>query len=499
MAAMHRLARFLLAVVVVGAGLLASASPARAHPLGNFTVNRYARVEVSAGVLRVLYVLDLAEIPAFQERQEVAADPDAYAAERARAIGEGLELVVDGRQLALAPVAQRIEQPPGQGGLTTLRVTALYQVVLAPGSPDQVRQATLADTNQPDRIGWREMVVQAAGDAEIVSSDVPGEDITDELRTYPADRLRSPLDVRRASFAFTPGTEPAEPPTLDGSEGSALATDGFAALITRTDLTPLAVVSLLALAMGFGAVHAVGPGHGKTIMAAYLVGTRGRPRDAVLLGVIVSVRHTASVLVLGFVLLRVDRSFATEAAYPLLTVVSGVAVIGVGGWLLMCRWRWVRAGAARGAGHEGHDHGDHGDHAHGGHAHEAHDHGGHDGHDHGGHGHNHALPVDVAPLSRRGLVALGTSGGLFPSPSAVLVVVGAVGLGRAGLGLALLGAFSVGLAVTLTVVGLGLVYGRGLVERRGYAGRLHFLPVLGAIALVVLGLVVLVRGITQLS
>jgi ABC-type nickel/cobalt efflux system permease component RcnA len=490
---MRRAARLLLAVVVVGAGLLVLATPAQAHPLGNFTVNRYARVEVSAGVLRVLYVLDLAEIPAFQERQEVAADPEAYAAERARAIAGGLELVVDGRPLDLALVVQRIEQPPGQGGLTTLRLTALYEAVLAPGSPDQVRQATLVDTNQPDRIGWREMVVQAAGDAEIVSSDVPAEDITDELRAYPEDRLRSPLDVRRASFAFVPGTEAAEPPALDASEGSGLATDGFAALITRTDLTPLAVVSLLALAMGFGAVHAVGPGHGKTIMAAYLVGTRGRPRDAVLLGVIVSVMHTASVLVLGFVLLRVDRSFATEAAYPLLTVVSGVAVIGVGGWLLVGRWRRVRAGATE------HDHGDHGDHDHDGDDghHDHHDHHDHGGH--GGHGHSHALPVDVAPLSRRGLVALGTSGGLFPSPSAVLVVVGAVGLGRAGLGMALLGAFSVGLAVTLTVVGLGLVYGRGLVERRGYAGRLHFLPVLGAIALVVLGLVVLVRGITQLS
>jgi nickel/cobalt exporter len=531
---MTRAVRLLVvATVVVGAGVLTLAAPAQAHPLGNFTVNRYARVEVSAGVARVLYVLDLAEIPAFQERREVAADPEGYARTRAEQIGEGLELVVDGSPLELVLVDQRLEQPPGQGGLTTLRVTALYEAVLAPGPPDQVRQATFADTNQPDRIGWREIVVRAAGDAEIVSSDAPDTDLTDELRTYPEDRLRAPLDQRRASFSFTPGDRLGDPPPLDGSGGSGLPTDGFAALVTRTDLGPLAVVSLLAVAVGFGAVHAVGPGHGKTIMAAYLVSTRGRARDAVLLGTIVSVMHTASVLVLGLVLVRIDHSIATEAVYPLLTVASGVAVTGVGAWLLAGRWRRVRAGmpvpaaghahsheghshqghqglSHEGHGHdhshEGHAHGRHGhSHNHEGHDHEGHDHEGHghdhshEGHAHGRHGHSHALPADVAPLSRRGLVALGTSGGLFPSPSAVLVVVGAVGLGRAGLGLALLGAFSVGLAATLTVVGLGLVYGRGVVERRGYGDRLGFLPVLGAVALVVLGLVVLVRGILELT
>ena len=326
--------RRLVPLVAVVAGVMALAAPALAHPLGNFTVNRYARLEVSAGAVRVLYVLDLAEIPAFQERREVDAGPEAYARARAEEIATGLELVVAGEQRALTLLDQTLEEPAGQGGLTTLRLTALYEAALAEGEPDQLRRASFADTNEPDRIGWREIVVVARSDAEIVASDAPPEDVSDELRTYPEDRLQSPLDRRQVTFSFTPGSIPAEPPPLDGSSGALAEVDGFAALITRTDLSPLAVASLLAVALGFGAVHAVGPGHGKTIMAAYLVSSRGRPRDAVLLGGVVSVMHTASVLVLGLVLVQVDRSVAAESVYPVLTLVSGLAVTGVGIWLL---------------------------------------------------------------------------------------------------------------------------------------------------------------------
>ncbi|MDP9452625.1 MAG: hypothetical protein M3P97_04360 [Actinomycetota bacterium] len=255
---------------------------------------------MSAGVVRVLYVLDLAEIPAFQEHREVASDPPAYARSRAEQIGEGLELVVDGRPLELVPVDQRLEQPPGQGGLTTLRVTALFEAALAPGPPDQVRQATFADTNQPDRIGWRQIVVRAAGDTEIVSSDVPDTDLSDELQTYPEDRLRSLLDQRRASFSFRPGDRLAGPPPLDGSGGSDLPTDGFAALVTRTRPRPA------------GRREPAGRGRGLRRRARRRSRSRqddhgrlpgGHPRPGpgpVLLGTIVSVMHTASVLVLAW-------------------------------------------------------------------------------------------------------------------------------------------------------------------------------------------------------
>ncbi|MDP9404818.1 MAG: High-affinity nickel-transporter [Actinomycetota bacterium] len=509
-----------MTLVVVGC-----AGVAGAHPLGNFTVNRYARVEVSAGVVRVHYVLDEAEIPAFQDRAQLAAGRAGFAARRAGEIAGGLRLLIDGEPVDLVPSQRLVSEPPGQGGLKTLRLAVTYAAALPPGpGPDEIRRGSFRDENQPDRIGWREVLVVARGDAEILSSDVPARDASDELRRYPADLLQAPLDRRSADFSFVPGRVAVPPsPLTEAAAAPPRAGGGFAALVGRGDGGGVALAGALVLAVGFGAVHALAPGHGKTVMAAYLVGTRGRPRDAVALGTIVSLMHTASVLALALVLARLDRSVAAEDVYPWLTLVSGVVVTGVGVVLLARRWRSRAPGGAGGA-EVAHDHGhhDHDDgHDHHGHGHDhddGHDHHDHHGHDHGhhldhdhdpdhdldrghshshghGHGHGHALPPDVSPLSRRGLIALGASGGLFPSPSAVVVVISAFSLDRAGLGLALVAAFSVGLAVTLTAVGLALVYGRAFAERRGSRMAIEVLPLLGAAALVLVGIVVTGQGV----
>ena len=531
---MHRAVRTVGALAVLA--VLATARPAGAHPLGNFTVNRYARVEASAGVLRVHYVLDLAEIPAFQEREAVATGPQGYAERRAAEIAAGLRLVVDGTALPLRAKDHRLDRPPGQGGLSTLRLAVTYEAALPPGPPERPREATFADDNDPDRLGWREVVVVARGDARLVASDAPAADVSDELRAYPADFVSTPLDRRRASFAFTPGTRAVPPSPLTGATAAPSRSGGaFTALVTRSAGTPGLLLGLLALAAGFGGAHALAPGHGKTVMAAYLAGTRGRPGDAVALGIVVSLMHTASVLVLGLALVALGRSVSPERVYPWLTLASGVIVTAVGAWLLRRRWgAWRRVGhggaAHGGAGHDhaahdhaGHDHAGH-DHAyagrtghdrahhgadaregHGGHDHAAHgdEHGDHHhgahGHTHGGGGHTHELPADVAPLSRAGLVALGASGGLFPSPSAVVVLVSAFSLGRPALGLALIAAFSVGLAATLTAVGLALVVGRGLVQRTGSTRLLELLPLVGAVAITAAGLVLVAQGVGRIG
>jgi ABC-type nickel/cobalt efflux system permease component RcnA len=256
---------------------------------------------------------------------------------------------------------------------------------------------------------------------------------------------------------------------------------------------------MVAVAVAVGAGHALLPGHGKTVMAAYLVGTKGRPIDAVLLGVIVSFMHTASVLVLGLVLFRVGRDAALDRWYPALTAVSGLLAAALGVWLLtgrLRRYRLVRAHRTAVADHH-HEH-DHGhDHVHETDHHHEHEHHDHDhGHHHGPGGHTHELPPDVAPLSRRGLVLLATSGGIVPSPTAVIVIVSAFSLGRVPLGLVLIGAFSIGLAVTLTAVGLALVFGRRVLERHWPGRSIDLLPVLGAVALVGFGLVLTARGLT---
>ena len=454
----------LAAVVVLGYPQAASA-----HPLGNFTVNRYARVEVSAGVIRVLYVLDEAEIPAFQERAAIAGDPGAFALRRADEMGRSLRLRVDGTPVPLRRQSQILSQPPGQGGLPTLRVAVLFEAPMPGDGPDVRRRAEFQDANEPQRIGWREIVVAARGNATLYTSDVPSRDLSDELRRYPADLTQSPVDRRVATFEFSPGSVTVPPPPLEeGRAGRAGAGGGLAALANRSDLGGTLLFGILALAMGFGAAHALGPGHGKTIMAAYLVGTRGRPRDAIALAGVVSLMHTVSVLVLALVLFRLERSVPGERIYPWLTLVSGVLVMGVGAWLLVTRWRRRRSA------HAEHGHGEH------------------------GHGHRHVPHAEVKPLSRGGIAALGASGGLFPSPSAVVVLVSTFSVGRAALGLAIVAAFSVGLAVTLAAVGCALALGRGLLERRT-SRVLEMLPVAGAAILVVAGLVVTLQGANALT
>ena len=197
-----------------------------------------------------------------------------------------------------------------------------------------------------------------------------------------------------------------------------------------------AVVALL-LAVGLGAAHALAPGHGKTVMAAYLVGLRGTLRQAAVIGATVTITHTAGVLLLGLVL-TTSRAVASERLYPWLGLASGLLLAGVGIGLL------VRARA----GHHPHPH----DHPH-------------------PHGHHHDHGPAGRPLGRRGLVALGLAGGLVPSPSAVVVLLGGIALGQAWFGVALVVAYGLGMAATLTGVGLLLAHLRTRMD-----GRLQLRP-----------------------
>jgi ABC-type nickel/cobalt efflux system permease component RcnA len=230
----------------------------------------------------------------------------------------------------------------------------------------------------------------------------------------------------------------------------------------------------VALAVLLGAAHALAPGHGKTVMAAYLVGLRGSLRQAATIGATVTVTHTAGVLLLGLVL-SASRAVASERVYPWLGLASGLLLAAVG-----------LALAARAlTGHRR-------PHAH---AHDEH------GHPHGGHAGGRA----GRPLGRRGLVALGLAGGLVPSPSAVVVLLGGIALGHAWFGILLVLAYGTGMAATLTGVGLLLAHVRGRVDRRlaGPAGSLlaragRLLPVATASVIVVVGLVLAAQGAAQL-
>lgn len=465
--------RLLVLLVVVAA--LAGPAAALAHPLGNFTVNRYSRVQPSGDRIYVLYNLDVAEIPTFRERKR-ARDRNRYAAGLAREIASGLRLTVAGERLPLRPLRYQIAFPPGVSGLRTTR----FQLVLA--SPQLGTAGPLAlrfeDTNDPERIGWREVVVRPSGGAALLSSSAPSESISEELLAYPQDLLRSPPDVTTATAQFVPGTGAGTVPALlDAARlGARVAVrntePGFASLIAKENLSVGFVLVSLFVALFWGAAHAFSPGHGKSIVAGYLVGTRGRPRDAFMLGGIVTVTHTAGVFALGGVTLLLSEFILPEQLYPWLNLVSALLVLGVGITILRWRYRVWRRGEPLGAEHHCHGH---------------------------SHGHSHGHDRDAERTSRRGLFGIGISAGIIPCPTALVVLLAAISLQRVGYGLVLILAFSLGLAVSVTSIGLLAVTARRTFNRVSLDGPLvRALPAVSAAVVIGLGVLMTARALPPL-
>jgi nickel/cobalt transporter (NicO) family protein len=474
---MRRTLRLALPVLVI-AGVLLFPAVAWAHPLGNFTINTSAGLVFSPGAVRIDYVVDMAEIPTVQVRPQLDGDGDgtiteaersAYANATAPGLLSQLTLAVGGQPVALDVRSAQVSLLPGQGGLDILRLEATFTGALS----SDAGSFSFADHNFDGRVGWHEVTAAGVDGTALSGSNVPATSVTDGLRTYPQDLLSSPLDVRTASARFAPGVSvggDVERPT-GGVARPGVIGGAFADLVDRTG--PLMLLALL-LAFGFGALHALGPGHGKTLMAAYLVGAGGRARQAVAVGGAVATMHTASVLGLGFLVLGATSVFAPERVYPWLGLGSGLIALGLGSVLLVSRLGAWSAPAA-------HDH----DHAAG------HDHG------HGEHTHSHDAPADGV-LSRKGLVALAVAGGILPSPTALVVLLASVAIHRVGYGLALIAAFSLGLATALVVVGILALRARDVVQRRMSHRTARLVPVMSASAIAVLGLVLTVNGVRGL-
>jgi ABC-type nickel/cobalt efflux system permease component RcnA len=435
-----------LLVVLTALCALAAPSLAEAHPLGNFTVNRFSRIEVHGDRVYVRYVLDLAEIPTFQAGR---IDARAYAGR----IAGGAHMTVAGRPARLTPGPTALTHPRGAGGLPTTRL----EVVLVGPRLTGRRRVVYHDNNYANRIGWSEIVVGAG---------VPSR--SDELRAYPRDLLSSPLSTRTVSAMLAPLAGPSSTPALSRRAALAapdrVADDGFAALVGQQRLSALVVLGALGAALFWGAAHALSPGHGKTIVTAYLVGRRGSPWDAALLGAIVTATHTVGVFGLGFVTLALSQFIVPERLYPWLNVAAGVLVVGIGGSVLLSRWRHRRAHA----------------------------------HAHGHHHHHHDPEPGRGGL--RSLVAVGVSGGLLPCPSALVVLLAAISLHRVAFGLLLILAFSAGLALAITGVGLVAVLAKRAFGRLSFEGRvIGLLPAASALVILLAGIAMTARAIPQLT
>ena len=323
----RRIALLLLALCGALAALLVTPVTASAHPLGNFTINRYAGIEVAGSDIYVRYALDVAEIPTYQLGSKLRSSD--YPA----ALGRDLVLTLDGRRLPLRVVEHRAVTRPGAGGLKTIRLDVVYE---ARGEGSKL---AFQDKSFPGRIGWREVTVSARDGGRVASSTVAAASASDALREYPSDLLRSPLDVASALATIDLGSEPAAAPNIAAFAASPHVPGGFEALIEEGDLSVGVLLVSLLIAAFWGAAHALTPGHGKAMVAAYLVGTKGTPRHAFLLGGTVTIAHTAGVFALGFVTLGLSAFIVPEQLYPWLTLVSGLLVVLVGASVLRQRLR----------------------------------------------------------------------------------------------------------------------------------------------------------------
>ena len=528
-----RLLYLLLAVAVVPKSF--------AHPMGNFSVNHYSRLSFESRGVQVSYIIDLAEIPAYQELQQgnitaVATDASTtrYVALRGAAFAHGLSLLIDGKPVALRLLSSQVIFPAGAGGLPTMKMGFVYQADYPPAAEQTTAALQYADNNYPGHAGWKEIVVSTPASAatiSLISTSVPRKDRSDELTNYPTDMLNSPPQDLSATMQFryatvtaavpatpantaTPATVPravpraesaatrritsiphhaatvapaapaasslSQPPHPAAVAVSRLGTqslqlranqqatprNAFTELIATRTLSFWFLVTAAFIAFGLGALHALEPGHGKTIVAAYLVGSRGTAWHAFLLGVIVTLSHTAGVFALGAITLYASRYIVPEQLYPWLGVFSGLTIAGLGGYMLLRRWTGVEVEHSHVSGEM--------------------------------HGHWFSSKKDkpatqtetpVKSVSLYQLFTLGITGGIIPCPAALVVLLSAFTLHRIGLGLFLIVAFSLGLAAVLIGFGMLMVYGRRFMARIKADGPLttRWLPVASAGFMTLLG------------
>ena len=541
-------------------GVILPAARSLAHPLGNFSISQYTAIRVNANGVDLRYVIDMAEIPTFQEIQDTGIVADAghpslrgYLAKTVERLKEGLVLEVDGRRLLLRTDSSEVIFPPGAGGLPTLKLGVLYRATLHGPGAGAPRQLQYRDGNFPNRAGWKEIIAVGERGITLTSSSVPERDRSQELADYPTDLLDSPPQDLEARLVFsrdaplvaagrgqpespgsvrgpiqgqpapgsgTPGTgsEPTGPETATpapGGTGTGSQTDearvqanrqatprsAFTELITTKELGFGVVLFALVVSAALGAFHALEPGHGKTVVAAYLVGSRGTAWHAILLGLIVTASHTAGVYLLGAVTLYASRYVMPERLYPWLGAASGLLVAAMGVTLFLRRYAQLAADRVHAHAHEhGHSHAQGHEHSHGHGDLHSHDH-----HDHGhGHGHHHHHPEPGGAVGLPGLVALGVSGGIVPCPAALVVLLSALSLNRVAFGLLLIVAFSVGLAAVLIAIGILMVYAGRVMTRFHGDGPLirRWLPLASSVVITILGVgitiqALMVAGIVQ--
>ena len=507
-----------------------------AHPLGNFTINHYAGLRIEPDRIILDVVIDQAEIPTFQARLAFDTDGDGELSEPeieagrlsgCRDLAQSLDLRVGGQTQATTLTEAGLTFPPGAGGLSTMRTVCGFEAVLsAPlGAGSEI---AFADRSFSERIGWREIVVEGSGVSvapTIADGTLRSSSPSNRLSAYPADLLTQapadteltvvatpggptlpPLDIPDADPIAGTGDGPAVNPEPAGAAAvpGGVAVDEIPAIFRSVDVTPVVLFVSLLTAAALGAGHALTPGHGKTLIAAYLVGSSGTPAHAAGLGLSVALSHTLGILVLAGLVVGAQSVLPPELVIRTAPILAAGSIVAIGGWMLLSearrRWRTRTAATTDHHAHDqdhGHDHEDH-DHAHGTtHAHEAVAASGE--HNHGGRSHSH-LPAPGSTISWRSLFVLGLAGGLIPSANALVILLVSIAAGRPAFGFVLVVAFGLGMAVVMGGIGLAMTVARGRLDRVGAStplGRASaYLPLMASVVVFSFGVFLTIQAVS---
>ncbi len=507
-------------LLLFAANPLVSRADTVASLLGNFTINQYCGLQLADDAVSVHYVVVFGQLPALRELHLAdtngdgvtsQAERDAYVQRLSPQFARALNVSVDGVAVPLHLTHWSSSLPTEQGGFS-LRLDADFQGTVLQTGAGKVRSLRFTNSNYSGRVGWREISVQASADLQIFDADAYSDSLTHGLR----DALQAlpqggPLNESAVDFSFTHGAPPAGSRALasrPGTSTSAAAplsrsapsreaawlqneTQSLVKLISTPTVEPHVALLALLAALVLGALHALSPGHGKTIVGAYLIGSKGTAKHALFLGFTVTVTHTLGVFALGFATLFASQFIVPERLFPILSLLSGLLVFGMGLVLFAQRWRgatwsslprftvaYEPARPVYALRNYADDHDS-------------------QPHSHGGTIHSHLPPgADGSAVTWRSLLALGISGGLIPCPSAMVLLLAAVALNKTAYGLALVVTFSLGLALTLTGIGLAFLYASRLKIPSSAARWARVLPVLSAGVITAVGAVLCVGALS---
>lgn len=478
--------------IVLVVVLMAGAAPLAAHPIPNTRYDRTIAVRVGADGVNVKFTLEVSQLTIWLDGGKLFTPAEiakldrtsrgfsiAYAKKMAPEIARDFRATCDGKPLEFR--TEKIDVEPGEH--------PRFQFLYKADWPAGTRHAfAFEDTSFEGKPGIIALTLDTASmDGGVSLDDVmepdpkwrdkPAIDLTPEQAAQ-LRRVSATVALPKPANAIEPApttTLAAPEVQVAGEERPSLFGDLFHRGLPALFDSRYGIGILILAAFLFGAAHAFTPGHGKTLVAAYLVGERGTVGHAVLLAVATTVAHTGSVILIAAVLWSAYGNNVPGSTQGMLQFAGGTLVAGVGLWLLLRRIVGKADHFHLFGGHH-HDHGD-----------------GHHHHHHGdGHVHHHHGPSAEGAKSTAGwtrLVLMGLGGGLIPCWDAVLLLLAATALNRVGFAIPLLFAFSAGLGAVLVMLGVGVVYAhKAGALRFGESRWFKLLPMASAAALLAIGL-----------